>query len=30
VALIDRLLDKGDRSPAEELYLDVLTDLVAT
>ena len=30
VAVIDRLLDKGDRSPAEEMYLDALTDLVAT
>ena len=30
VAIIDRLLDKGDRSPAEEMYLDALTDLVET
>ena len=30
VAVIDRLLDKGDRSPAEEMYLDALTDLVET
>jgi HTH-type transcriptional regulator / antitoxin HigA len=30
VAVIDRLLDKGDRSPAEEMYLDTLTDLVET
>src|SRR5919197_904546 len=30
VAVIDRLLDKGERSPAEEMYLDALTDLVAT
>jgi HTH-type transcriptional regulator/antitoxin HigA len=29
-AVIDRLLDKGDRSPAEEMYLDALTDLVKT
>jgi HTH-type transcriptional regulator/antitoxin HigA len=30
VAVIDRLLDKGERSPAEEMYLDALTDLVET
>jgi HTH-type transcriptional regulator/antitoxin HigA len=30
VAVIDRLLDKGDRSPAEEMYLDALTDVVET
>jgi HTH-type transcriptional regulator/antitoxin HigA len=30
VAVIDRLLDKEDRSPAEEMYLDALTDLVET
>jgi HTH-type transcriptional regulator/antitoxin HigA len=30
VAVIDRLLDKGDCSPAEEMYLDALTDLVET
>jgi hypothetical protein len=30
MAVIDRLLDKGDRSPAEEMYLDALTDLVET
>ena len=30
VAVINRLLDKGDRSPAEEMYLDALTDLVET
>ena len=30
VAVIDRLLDKRDRSPAEEMYLDALTDLVET
>jgi HTH-type transcriptional regulator/antitoxin HigA len=30
VAVIDRLLEKGDRSPAEEMYLDALTDLVET
>ena len=30
VAVIDRVLDKGDRSPAEEMYLDALTDLVET
>ena len=30
VAVVDRLLDKDDRSPAEEMYLDALTDLVET
>ena len=30
VAVIDRLRDKGARSPAEEMYLDALTDLVET
>src|SRR2546421_10993790 len=30
VAVIDRLLAKGDHSPAEEMYLDALTDLVET
>jgi HTH-type transcriptional regulator/antitoxin HigA len=30
MAVIDRLLDKGDRSPAEEMYLDTLADLVET
>jgi HTH-type transcriptional regulator/antitoxin HigA len=30
VAVHDRVLDKGDRSPAEEMYLDALTDLVET
>jgi HTH-type transcriptional regulator / antitoxin HigA len=30
VAVIDRLLDKEDRSPAEEMYLDALTDLIET
>src|SRR5438105_12768774 len=30
VAVIDRLLDKEERSPAEEMYLDALTDLVET
>jgi HTH-type transcriptional regulator / antitoxin HigA len=30
VAVIDRLLDKGDRSPAEEMYLDALAHLLET
>ena len=30
VAVIDRLLDEGDHAPAEEMYLDALTDLLET
>lgn len=30
MAIIDGLLDKGDLSQAEEMYLDALTDLVET
>jgi len=30
VAVIDRLLDERDHAPAEEMYLDALTDLLET